>query len=76
MNFDNLLQDIGLIHDRARAAAGRSVDRLLTLRNWFIGASIVEYEQAGEDRAAYGEQLLLRLARSLADAGHRGLVST
>ena len=64
MNYTHLIQDIGDIHTRAKAAANRSVDRLLTLRNWLIGAYIVEYEQNGEDRAAYGEELLLKTART------------
>ena len=53
MNYDHLLRDIGLIHDRSREAAGRSVDRLLTLRNWFIGAGIVEYEQHGVEGGTF-----------------------
>jgi predicted nuclease of restriction endonuclease-like (RecB) superfamily len=37
----------------------------LTLRNWAIGYYIVEYEQHGSDRAAYGEELLEQLASDL-----------
>ena len=73
MNFEALLHDISLITTTCRAAAGRTVDRLLTLRNWVVGAYIVEYEQNGEDRATYGEELLPKLAADLAQAGHRGL---
>lgn len=73
MNFDNLLSDITTLDQVARTTAGRSVDRLLTLRNWLIGACIVEYEQNGEDRAAYGQKLLSKLAKSLKDSGHKGL---
>ena len=37
----------------------------LTLRNWFIGHHIAEYELQGADRAVYGEQLLAELATAL-----------
>jgi hypothetical protein len=30
---------------------------LLILRNWLIGAFLVEFEQSGEDRAKYGTGL-------------------
>lgn len=48
-----------------RLEAGKSVNYLLTLRNWLIGFYIVEFEQRGEDRAVYGERLLERLAAEL-----------
>ena len=68
MNFDTLLHDIRAIAKAARAAVGRSLDRTLTLRNWLIGAYIVEYEQSGEDRAAYGKQVSDRIINTLSDA--------
>jgi predicted nuclease of restriction endonuclease-like (RecB) superfamily len=73
MKFATLLQNIGTVHNRASAAASRSVDQLLTVRNWLIGAYIIEYEQNGEDRAAYGERVISRLAAELKSAGYRGL---
>ena len=41
----------------------------LTLRNWLIGYRIVEFEQQGNDRAAYGQRLLPALAERLSAAG-------
>jgi hypothetical protein len=35
------------------------------VRNWMIGAYLVEFEQDGADRAAYGAGLLSRLSRDL-----------
>jgi predicted nuclease of restriction endonuclease-like (RecB) superfamily len=35
------------------------------MRNWLIGAYIVEFEQNGEDRATYGQQLLSCLSGDL-----------
>ena len=74
MNFDTLLHDIGVIAKATRTAVGRSLDRMLTLRNWLIGAYIVEYEQNGEDRASYGERLISKLAQELGEKwGQKGL---
>ena len=41
----------------------------LTVRNWLIGYYIARYELNGADRAAYGEQLLPKLAARLKDLG-------
>lgn len=53
-----------LLHD-ARSAAARSVNSILTSTYWEIGRRIVEFEQAGSSRAAYGEEVLRRLASDL-----------
>ena len=73
MKFLDLVAQISEVDGAARVAAGRSLQQILSLRNWVIGASIVEFEQAGEDRAGYGERLLPRLGDALADAGCQGL---
>lgn len=73
MNYDHLRQAIAAIHASSQRAAGRSLNQILSLRNWLIGAWIVEYEQAGEDRATYGDRVLHRLAEALASTGVQGL---
>jgi len=45
--------------------AGKSVNTLLTIRNWLIGYRIFEYEQHGEDRAKYGAKLIPELSKQL-----------
>jgi len=60
--FDSLVDGLAQLQARARAAAVRSIDEILTLRNWLIGAWIVAYEQEGADRARYGEGLIDALA--------------
>ncbi|MBP5997987.1 MAG: DUF1016 family protein [Azonexus sp.] len=45
--------------------ASRAVNVSLTLRNWFIGYYIAEFELQGADRANYGDRLLVELARAL-----------
>jgi hypothetical protein len=54
----------------------KQVNAALTLRNWVIGYHIVEYEQQGKDRAAYGEKMLETLASKLKQKGLRGLAET
>ena len=48
-------------------------NQALVLRNWIVGAYIIEYEQGGADRAKYGERLLERLAEDLLTKGIKGL---
>ena len=73
MKFLDLVAQISEVDGAARVAATRSLQQILTLRNWVIGASIVEFEQDGEDRAGYGQRLIPRLADALSDAGCTGL---
>ena len=68
-DFESLVDSIVQIHHQAQDFATKAVNVGLTLRNWLIGHRIVEFEQNGKDRAAYGERLLPELARRLASAG-------
>ncbi|GLC97432.1 hypothetical protein Tamer19_68410 [Cupriavidus sp. TA19] len=52
--------------------AARSVNALMTASYWEIGRRIVEFEQGGQDRAAYGEALIERLSADLTDRFGRG----
>jgi predicted nuclease of restriction endonuclease-like (RecB) superfamily len=71
--FDSLVDGLARLHVRAREAAARSVDEILTVRNWLIGAWIVAYEQEGADRVRYGEGLIDALAASFKARGVGGL---
>jgi hypothetical protein len=71
--FDSLVDGLAQLQARAREAAVRSVDEILTLRNWLIGAWIVAYEQEGADRARYGEGLIDALAAAFKARGVGGL---
>jgi len=57
-------------HLLGRAAA--VVNQALVIRNWLVGAYIVEFEQNGEDRARYGERLVASLANDLHKRGLQG----
>ena len=59
----------GSIYDRicailesAQAHVARSVNTTQVVANWLIGREIVEEQQHGEERAAYGEELILELS--------------
>jgi hypothetical protein len=60
----------------ARATVARGVDLLEVHTNFEIGRRIVEEEQRGEDRAAYGEEVLRTLADRLTGEFGRGFSHT
>jgi len=63
--YEVLISNIGSALDRARSNAIRAINTELLTANWEIGRHIVEYEQHGNDKAAYGSALLNNLARDL-----------
>ena len=69
MNFEALVKHINTIQNTLQAQAAHAVNLALTSRNWLMGCYIVEFEQNGEDRAAYGEQLLKKLEQRLKTKG-------
>ena len=73
MNYHALVQSIVTLHREALGRAALAVNRTLVLRNWMIGAYLVEFEQDGEDRAAYGAGLLSRLSRDLRQHDIKGV---
>jgi len=72
MNFDKLINLIATTQQHLQQKALQTVNQFLTVRNWIIGYYIVEYEQKGEDRAQYGENLLEFLAAGLKSKGLKG----
>ena len=73
LTFDGLLSAIQRTHAAFSAQASKAVNISLTLRNWFIGHYIAEYELQGQDRAGYGERLLEQLAARLGQTGLKRL---
>jgi hypothetical protein len=51
MSYELLITSIAEVHARTQTGAAGAVNRYLTLRNWFIGAYVVQFEQNGADRA-------------------------
>lgn len=67
--FENLAESIMLLHQAASDNTKSAINKNLTLRNWFIGGIIVEYEQNGKDRAEYGSNLLKNLEQRINQKG-------
>ena len=68
-SFESLVTSIQSASEQLAARASKAVNVSLTVRNWLIGYYIARYELNGADRAAYGEQLLPKLAARLKDLG-------
>lgn len=60
-----LYERIWEILESARSNVARSVNTTQVIANWLIGREIVEEEQNGKKRAAYGEGLMRALARQI-----------
>ncbi len=69
MTIDLLTSQITELDRRLKHAAAKSVNYLLTSRNWLIGFYLVEYEHSGDDRAEYGKALTEKLAKQLNTKG-------
>jgi hypothetical protein len=65
-----LYQEVRAVLDSARAGAYRAVNAAMVQAYWQVGRLIVEHEQGGRKRAAYGEAVLEDLSlRLTADFG-------
>ena len=73
MNYSSLVKAINAATTQLQSRAAAAVNQALVLRNWLVGAYIVEYEQAGKDRAKYGAKLLESLAADLKQREVKGL---
>lgn len=73
MDFNQLIEVCEQAHKHLQSTAVSAVNQSLTIRNWLFGYYIVEYEQSGEDRAKYGDQLLSLIAEGLKSKGLKGL---
>ena len=72
MNFDQLVELCRETHDTLQRSVERTASTTLAARNWLFGWYIIEYEQSGEDRAAYGAATLKSLAQVLKQRLGRG----
>ncbi|MGE9310811.1 PDDEXK nuclease domain-containing protein [Niabella sp. CJ426] len=59
------IEDIRLILEAARKKAYSSVAFAMTEGYWLMGKRIVEEEQNGSDRAAYGKEIINNLSKAL-----------
>lgn len=64
-DYQELLGRISQTYDEGRLRAYQAIDKHMTETYWKIGHDIVEYEQGGKAKAAYGKALLANLSRDL-----------
>ena len=72
--YGGLIGGIAELLETARRTAARTVNALMTATYWEIGRRIVEFEQRGEKRAVYGEELLRKLSTDLVSRFGRGFL--
>lgn len=70
--YAGLHDQITSVVKSTRLAAARSVNVLMTATYWDIGRRIVDFEQGGDERAAYGDALIKRLGDDLSRQFGRG----
>ena len=66
MNFKELIKSLFTVNRELKEQSLNAVNISLTLRNWFFGFYIVEFEQSGKDRAEYGKSLLGSISNEMA----------
>ncbi|MBO4119576.1 DUF1016 family protein [Cupriavidus gilardii] len=71
-DYEAVCTDVVRLVQAAREGAARSVNAWMTATYWLIGRRIVESEQGGKRRAAYGAGLLKRLSEELSRRFGRG----
>jgi len=71
-----LYREIRAVLEQARASAYRAVNFGMVQAYWQVGRLIVEHEQGGRKRAAYGEAVLDDLSQRLAVDFGKGFTTT
>ncbi|MGP0174055.1 PDDEXK nuclease domain-containing protein [Pseudomonas sp. NCHU5208] len=71
-----LLAELAELIRQARQQAVRAVDTIQVQTCWEVGRHIVEFEQAGQARAAYGKKLLATQAKGLTAEFGKGFDTT
>lgn len=70
--LEGLVADIAREIEAARGQVRQAVNNAMVQSYWQIGRLIVEHEQAGESRAAYGKQQLQALSQQLTEKLGKG----
>lgn len=70
--YESVLSGLVDLLESARRASARAVNAVMTATYWEVGRRIVEYEQEGQGRAGYGQQIIKRLSVDLRARFGRG----
>jgi len=71
-HYAELVIELSHLLESARRTSARVVNAVMTATYWELGRRIVKFEQLGARRAAYGEEVLARLAADLTKKFGRG----
>jgi hypothetical protein len=71
-DYQQLLEEISGSYIQGQVRAAQAVNLVLIDTYWQVGRHIVEFEQAGQQRATYGKALLDDLSRDLTLRHGRG----
>ena len=64
-NYNFLIQQISLAVNEAKNNYVKTINHTIVITYWNIGKHIVEFEQEGNNKAKYGEKLLVTLSKDL-----------
>ncbi len=73
---DSIIDDVQNIIEVSQKEAYRSVNMILSQRNWLIGYRIAEEELAGGERAEYGTEVIKKLSKELTKKYGKGYTKT
>lgn len=71
-SYGQLIRNIGSLLETGKKQAVSAVNQAMVRTYWEIGKHIVEYEQAGNEKAEYGSETLKRLSRDLTERYSNG----
>ena len=63
--FEKMILDIEALVNASKNELATSINKVMTMTYWSIGKYIVEFEQDGNAKAAYGKNLLSRISKEL-----------
>jgi len=64
--YKTLIENIGVVYNKAKQNVVSAVNVEMLDAYWNIGKNIIEFEQKGKEKAEYGKQLIVNLAKDLA----------
>ena len=63
--YKTSIENIGVVYYQAKQNVISAVNTEMLYAYWSIGKYIIEFEQKGKEKAEYGKQLLIKLAKDL-----------
>jgi len=64
-HYDSLVQQISSVVNETKKQFADTVNHAIVATHWNIGKYIVEFEQQGNNKAKYGDKLLVNLSKDL-----------